>query len=106
MLHDPEAVLELETARERAGEAAERLAVRVADRQAVLLPAPLALALELQAGVVVEGDRIKALEADRPRLEGLVIHPDRSLGALRRIVDAADQVPGHGAPIGSDAHAG
>src|SRR5439155_20550811 len=69
VLHHPEGVLQLDAAGHGPCERAEWLPVRVPDDDEALLLSPLALAAEVHAGAVVEGDRIEPVEADRPRLE-------------------------------------
>ena len=82
-----------------AAEGAERLAVGVLDEGALLLLAALALGRELEPPAV-ERDRLEALEGHRPRLARPPVDPDRALGALGRVVDAADQVPADVAAVG------
>src|SRR5947207_6231209 len=89
VLHDAQGVPQLESAFEGAGEGAERLAVRVAGQQPVLLPPPLALAGELESRAVAERDRRESPEAHRAGLRGLAVHPQRALGASGGIVDSA-----------------
>src|ERR671923_1697116 len=98
VLHHARPPLELETARQGAGEASERLPVAVADEEPALLPAPFALGTELDPRAVVEGDRVEALEADRAGLERLAVHPNRPLRAVWRGVDCPPPAPPPPAP--------
>src|SRR6266511_2180018 len=106
MLHDAEAGSELRPAGERPREDPERLPVAGADEEKVLLAAPLALARELESRAVVEGDRVEFLEGDRAGLGWLAVDPDRSLRALRRVVDPADQIPADRPSVPRPADAG
>src|SRR5512133_1473847 len=80
---------------ERSAEGAEaRLIVRPGDQRDSLVMRALCLGREVEPRLVLEMDRIEALELDRSRLGGLAGEPDRPLARARGIVDAADQVPG------------
>src|SRR5262249_47561496 len=81
-------------------EAAERrLVVRPRQQGDALVMLPLGLRLEIQARLVLEVNRVEPLELDRPRLGRLTRQPDRPLAVRGWVVDAADQVPGKGAPV-------
>ena len=107
MLDHAEPVRERDASRQRPRERAERRAVVALDDQQVRAVAALGLGVEAQLAAVLAGHPSQVgAEAHRRHLVRLAVDPHGALGARRRIVDAADEVPRHRPAVGALPDAG
>src|SRR5581483_3154073 len=98
-LHHTEGAVDRQAVECPAEAAERRLVVRARQQRNPLVMLPLRLGGEVKPRLVLEVDRVEALELDRARLGRLAGEPDGPLAPLRRIVDPADQVPREGPPV-------
>src|SRR5688572_17288844 len=107
LLHHPVALRELEPAGQGAGEGAERLPVARSHQQHVRVLLARGPLTELEETALVERyARQVGREGDGADLGRLTIQPDRALAAVRRVVNAGDEVPCHRPPGGRQTVAG